>query len=112
MSSTDSTSLLRIVNTPARGLAEPRLEQIERHARELGLSLWDAVQGVVDDRGFPPVPSPRCAVPQPDAGYSLVASASPLPEVIRFVLERTGYRKMLSRSGHPIPKRAWRTWTN
>ena len=30
----------------------PRIRGIERHARELGLSLWDAVQGVVDDRGL------------------------------------------------------------
>jgi DNA helicase-2/ATP-dependent DNA helicase PcrA len=50
MSSTDSTSLLRIVNTPARGIGRTTVEQIERHARELGLSLW---------AGFPPVPSPR-----------------------------------------------------
>ncbi len=102
MSSTDSTSLLRIVNTPARGIGRTTVEQIERHARELGLSLWDAVQGVVDDRGLSTrSQSSLVLFRNLMQDISLVASASPLPEVIRFVLERTGYRKMLEQERTP-----------
>ena len=102
MSSTDSTSLLRIVNTPARGIGRTTVEQIERHARELGLSLWDAVQGVVDARGLSTrSQSSLVLFRNLMQDISLVASASPLPEVIRFVLERTGYRKMLEQERTP-----------
>ena len=102
ISSTDSTSLLRIVNTPARGIGRTTVEQIERHARELGLSLWDAIQGVVDDRGLSTrSQSSLVLFRNLMQDISLVASASPLPEVIRFVLERTGYRKMLEQERTP-----------
>ena len=44
---------------------------------------------------------------------SLVASTSPLPELIRFILERTGYQQDAG-AGEDAgsAKRAWRTWTN
>jgi DNA helicase-2/ATP-dependent DNA helicase PcrA len=40
VSNSDSASLMRIINTPARGIGRTTVEQIERHARELELSLW------------------------------------------------------------------------
>ena len=43
-SNTDSVSLLRVINTPARGIGRTTVEQIERYAREHGLSLWDAIE--------------------------------------------------------------------
>ena len=96
VSSSDSTSLLRIINTPARGIGRTTVEQIERQARELGLSLWDAIQRVIDDRGLSTrSQSSLVLFRNLIQDISLVASASPLPEIIRFVLERTGYRKML-----------------
>ena len=48
-SNTDSVSLLRIINTPARGIGRTTVEQIERYAREHGLSLWDAIERMIDD---------------------------------------------------------------
>jgi DNA helicase-2/ATP-dependent DNA helicase PcrA len=101
-STTDSTSLLRIVNTPARGIGRTTVEQIEHHARDRGLSLWDAIQGVIDDRGLSTrSQSSLVLFRNLMQDISLVASASPLPEVIRFVLERTGYRKMLEQERTP-----------
>ena len=35
-SNTDSVSLLRIINTPARGIGRTTVEQIEQYAREHG----------------------------------------------------------------------------
>jgi DNA helicase-2/ATP-dependent DNA helicase PcrA len=39
----DSISLLRVINTPARGIGKSTIETLERLALETGLSLWDAV---------------------------------------------------------------------
>ena len=98
----DSMSLLRVINTPARGIGRTTVEQIERWAREHSLNLWDAIENVIDDRelstrsqsalvGF------RNVVQE----LSLVASSSPLPETIRFILQRTGYRKILEQEKTP-----------
>ena len=39
----DSISLLRVINTPARGIGKTTMETIERLALETGLSLWGAI---------------------------------------------------------------------
>jgi DNA helicase-2/ATP-dependent DNA helicase PcrA len=39
----DSVSLLRVINTPVRGIGRTTIEMIERLALETGLSLWGAV---------------------------------------------------------------------
>ncbi|PYX27256.1 MAG: ATP-dependent DNA helicase Rep, partial [Acidobacteria bacterium] len=39
----DSVSLLRVINTPARGIGKTTIETIERLALETGLSLWGAI---------------------------------------------------------------------
>src|SRR5437762_2446479 len=40
----DSVSLLRVVNTPPRGIGKTTMEVVERVALETGLSLWGAVR--------------------------------------------------------------------
>ncbi len=39
----DSISLLRVINTPTRGIGKTTLETVERVALETGLSLWGAI---------------------------------------------------------------------
>src|SRR5256884_5466099 len=39
----DSISLLRVINTPVRGIGKATLETLERVALETGLSLWGAI---------------------------------------------------------------------
>ena len=39
----DSISLLRVINTPVRGIGKTTIETIERLALETGLSMWGAV---------------------------------------------------------------------
>ena len=43
----DSISLLRVINTPARGIGKTTIEMIERLALETGLSLWGALGEVI-----------------------------------------------------------------
>src|ERR1700745_1864863 len=50
----DSVSLLRVVNTPARGIGKTTIDTIERLALETGLSLWGAVGEAIERQLLPP----------------------------------------------------------
>jgi DNA helicase-2/ATP-dependent DNA helicase PcrA len=95
-SNTDSAGLLRVINTPARGIGRTTVEQIERHARENSLSLWESIGRIIDDqalstRSQSSLVTFRSLIQE----LSLVASSAPLPELVRFILDRTGYKRML-----------------
>jgi DNA helicase-2/ATP-dependent DNA helicase PcrA len=49
----DSISLLRVINTPARGIGKTTMETIERVALETGLSLWGAIGEVLKRQLLP-----------------------------------------------------------
>ena len=49
----DSVSLLRVINTPARGIGRTTLETIERLALETGLSLWGAIGEAISRQLLP-----------------------------------------------------------
>jgi DNA helicase-2/ATP-dependent DNA helicase PcrA len=49
----DSVSLLRVINTPVRGIGKTTVEVVERIALEAGLSLWGAI-GECINRGLLP----------------------------------------------------------
>jgi DNA helicase-2/ATP-dependent DNA helicase PcrA len=102
ISNSDSISLLRIINTPARGIGRTTVEQIEKAARERGVSLWDAISQMVDDQSLS-TRSQSSLVTFRNLVHelSLVASSSALPDVVRFILDRTGYRRMLEQEKTP-----------
>jgi DNA helicase-2/ATP-dependent DNA helicase PcrA len=98
----DSVSLLRIINTPARGIGRTTVEQIEKYGRERGLSLWDAVEHIIDDQQLSTRSQSSLVVFRNlIQELSLVANSSPLPELIKFILERTGYKRMLQTEKSP-----------
>ena len=102
MSSHDSVSLLRVINTPARGIGRTTVEQVDAFAREHGLSLWDAVSRMIDQQLFPArAQSALVAFRTMIQELSLRAMSEPLPDAIRFMLDRTGYGKMLEQEGTP-----------
>src|SRR5947199_809611 len=43
----DSVSLLRVINTPTRGIGKTTLETLERVALETGVSLWGAIKETI-----------------------------------------------------------------
>ncbi len=98
----DSVSLLRVINTPARGIGKTTVEQIEAYGRAHGLSLWESIERIIDDRQLSTrSQSALVMFRNLIQELSLVASTSPLPELIRHILERTGYRKMLQQEKTP-----------
>ncbi|MBZ5720675.1 MAG: UvrD-helicase domain-containing protein [Acidobacteriia bacterium] len=50
----DSISLLRVINTPTRGIGKTTLETLEQVALETGVSLWGAVEQVIQRQLLPP----------------------------------------------------------
>jgi DNA helicase-2/ATP-dependent DNA helicase PcrA len=50
----DSISLLRVINTPVRGIGKTSIETVERVALETGLSLWGAIAEVIQRQLLPP----------------------------------------------------------
>ena len=102
MSNQDSVSLLRVINTPARGIGRTTVDQVDAFAREHGLSLWDAVSRMIDQQLFPArAQSALVAFRTMIQELSLRAMTEPLPDAIRFMLDRTGYGKMLEQEGTP-----------
>ncbi|MBZ5578743.1 MAG: UvrD-helicase domain-containing protein [Acidobacteriia bacterium] len=102
VSTADSVSLLRVINTPARGIGRTTVEQIEAQAREKGISLWAAIEQTIDGhqlstRSQSSLVTFRNVIQE----LALVASAEPLPDLIKFLLDRTGYRKMLEQEKTP-----------
>ncbi len=101
-SNADSVSLVRIINTPARGIGKTTVDQIERYARENDLNLWDAIGRVIDDQQLSTRSQSSLVIFRNlIQELSLVASSSSLPDVIRFILDRTGYKKMLQQEKTP-----------
>jgi DNA helicase-2/ATP-dependent DNA helicase PcrA len=50
----DSIALLRVINTPARGIGKTTVETLERLSLETGSSLWASVGEAVERRLLPP----------------------------------------------------------
>ena len=45
---TDSIALQRVINSPPRGIGKQTLEEIERRARDFGLSAWETISLVIE----------------------------------------------------------------
>src|SRR5262249_2211567 len=50
----DSVALLRVINTPARGIGKNTVETLERLALETGASLWSAMGEALERKLLPP----------------------------------------------------------
>jgi DNA helicase-2/ATP-dependent DNA helicase PcrA len=102
MSNQDSVSLLRVINTPARGIGRTTVDQVDAFARDNELSLWDAVSRMIDQQLFPArAQSALVAFRTMIQELTLRVMSEPLPDAIRFMLDRSGYGKMLEQEGTP-----------
>ncbi|MEO8598128.1 MAG: UvrD-helicase domain-containing protein [Candidatus Solibacter sp.] len=101
-SNSHSVSLTRIINTPARGIGRTTVEQIEKYSQDHGLNLWQAIERIIDDQQLSTRSQSSLVIFRNlIQELSLVASSSSLPDLIRFILDRTGYKNMLQQEKTP-----------
>ncbi len=92
----DSVSLLRIINTPARGIGKNTVEQIEGYALEHGTSLWNAIPKMLEERVFAGrAESALRLFMKMMTELSEASQGLPVHETLRAILEKTGYEAML-----------------
>ncbi len=92
----DSISVYRMINTPARGIGKTTVEEIQNYAAQNGLSAWGALGKMLEDKHF----SSRA-----ENALSLfqkllielheAAQTKPVSDVLRLIVERSGYQRML-----------------
>src|SRR5579883_177980 len=98
----DPVSLLRIINTPARGIGRATVEQIEQYALEQAISPWTAIERMLESKVFAGRAEAALA-----AFHRLMeelaerARTHSAGDTLRAVLEDTGYRTMLEAEGTP-----------
>ncbi|MBK9343858.1 MAG: UvrD-helicase domain-containing protein [Dehalococcoidia bacterium] len=97
----DEASLLRVINVPGRGIGDKTVDRLYEFARENGVTLWDACEGVAGGLGAAITGRSAAAV----AGFVHIInrlqadSGRPLPELLDQVLTLTGYAKYLHDGG-------------
>lgn len=102
LSPQDSVSLLRIINTPARGIGKTTVEQLELYALEEGLSLWNAMEKALEDHVFGARAEAALASFRRLMEEFIEAAGRLSPDrLLRFILERTGYLNMLEADDSP-----------
>ncbi len=94
----DSIALMRVINTPARGIGKTTLDEVDRRSKELGLSLWETInqlieQNLLNTRTVTALKGFR------DIVNGLVGKANdqaePVSEVVKAAVIDTGYERML-----------------
>src|ERR1043165_5572785 len=115
----DSIALQRVINTPPRGIGKMTLDEIEKRAREFGISYWAAISDLIEDER---ALSPRAAaalanfqrvvnglaakvqqVTQPedsadgeeDVAQNTIESSSPVSDLVKAAILDTGYENAL-----------------
>lgn len=99
----DSIGLLRIINTPARGIGKTTVEQIEQFALDNNLSIWSAIRRVIEERTFGTRAESALAAFQRliEELNTEVDANRPVDQLLRLVIDRTGYQRMLESDPSP-----------
>ena len=110
----DTIALQRVINTPTRGIGKQSLDEIERRAKETGLSAWETIAQIIDKpgslssravsalRNFRQIVTRlgQMAGTMPDTTINaaqglLPESSSPVSDVVRAAILDTGYEASL-----------------
>ncbi|MGI8669539.1 MAG: ATP-dependent helicase [Aridibacter sp.] len=102
----DDVALMRVINTPTRGLGKTSLDELDRRAKDFGVSLWETIEIITDEK----YDQPLNLTPRAKKSLKLFkgimeglqkkyAESSelerPVSEVVIAAIEKTGYSLML-----------------
>jgi DNA helicase-2/ATP-dependent DNA helicase PcrA len=92
----DAQRLLRVVNTPKRGIGATSLQRLQAHAAGLGESVWAAMQAAADVPGLSAgAVNGLHAFVRLVEGLQAGLAGRPVAEVVRSVLDESGYEAAL-----------------
>ncbi len=92
----DNLMLLRIINTPARGIGRTTIDQLEKFAADQQIPLWEAIGRALEQKVFGSRAHAALEVfRRKIEGLMKDVETRPVADTLRAVLEETGYRKML-----------------
>jgi DNA helicase-2/ATP-dependent DNA helicase PcrA len=92
----DGISLMRIINTPARGIGKTTTDQLDKIAAERGVPLWDAIAASCEQHLLGARAEAALSVFVKMIEELREAAAAMGPDgLVRELLERTGYKRML-----------------
>src|ERR1700691_975131 len=98
----DSVALLRIVNTPARGIGKSTIEQIEQYALQNQLSVWSAIGRMLEEKLFAGRAESALRIFKTLLEeLGMAAGEGKVDDALRQILDRTGYARMLEVDNDP-----------
>jgi DNA helicase-2/ATP-dependent DNA helicase PcrA len=94
----DSVAMMRVINTPARGIGKTTLDDIERRAKDFGVSHWETIQIIIEQNLLPPrtvnaLRSFRDLINR--LNEKARDKAEPISEVVKAAVIDSGYERML-----------------
>ncbi len=98
----DDTNLVRIINEPSRGIGNKSLHDLTSRARNTGQSVWRILENVEQADLYPPAESSVKDFAGMIKGLkSDINNDTPLTEVLKKLLEKSGYMKSLVEENSP-----------
>jgi DNA helicase-2/ATP-dependent DNA helicase PcrA len=96
----DSIALMRVINTPPRGLGKQTLDELERRAKDYEVSLWETIAIVTNPETKAPGFNPRATnalknFQQIITNLVAVAQREPASEVVKTAILDSGYAQVL-----------------
>ena len=97
----DDVALLRVLNTPPRGIGRATVEALRALAQEKGSSLWAAIGKTIESGGTQRALAPLKSFRDLIEGLAGEREALPPAEFLRWALDRTGYLDMFAQRNSP-----------
>ena len=101
----DSVALLRVINTPARGLGKQSLDELDKRAKDYGVSLWETINLIANGETEGRVAMSPRAVTSLKSFRAIIASLveraakEPASEVVKAAILDSGYAASLKVEG-------------
>jgi DNA helicase-2/ATP-dependent DNA helicase PcrA len=103
----DSIALQRVINSPARGIGKQTIDEIERRAKDLGITWWETISVVIDQpenlgsraisalKNFRSIVNKLAKMADADSTTTVTTSDSPVSDIVRAAIIETGYENAL-----------------